>query len=245
MTAFDRRGPAGPPDPAGRSRPGHRRAGLDPNDRRKENQLNSTPRIPEPATDRQARKAATKRVLHSAAGLGLLLLVAPLVAVLVMFGCGGEPKSVSSNDNGADVPSLVVSGPSAQTGASAVAAVQQGEAGGTELAAEELIPDLTISVEDTTVVPGESVEIVARGTEDVDRIVMYDGLHERRAFAFDSTTGLWKAYYRVPLQPRSPRIALSVTASNHADRWRRVWLFLNAAPQEAVAAPQPEPTTEK
>lgn len=207
--------------------------------------MNPNSRTPEPGADQEARKAATKRVLRSAAGLGLLLLVAPLIAVLVMFGCGGEPQSASSSSSGdASTQTLVVSGP-AGAGTSAVAAVQQqGEAGQTELAAEDLIPDLTVSVEDTTVVPGEYVEILARGTEDVDRIVMYDGLHERRAFAFDSTTGLWKAYYRVPLQPRSPRIALSVTASNHAARWRRVWLFLNAA-SETAAVPQPEPVTEK
>jgi hypothetical protein len=198
--------------------------------------------------DDTARAGAARRVLRSAAGLGVLLLVGPLAAALIVFGCGGErdTQSVAAGDG---TPDLIVSsaGP-APAGGSALPAVQLGTGGedSDAEAADALIPDLTVSVGDTLVAPGQAVEIVAHGTEDVDQVVLYDGLRDRRALAFDPATGSWKGMYRVPLQPKSPRLALSLTASNDAGRWRRVWVFLGvaaggtAAVTPAAPAVQPE-----
>ena len=52
--------------------------------------------------------------------------------------------------------------------------------------------------------------------------MLWDGIHDRQAFAYDSTNSLWRATYRVPLKPSFERVGLSVTAQNESNRWRRV-----------------------
>src|SRR5437667_442559 len=91
---------------------------------------------------------------------------------------------------------------------------------------DSMPPDLAVSVGDTLVTPGETVELTARGTPDVVEVTLWDGVHERLAFARDAEGNTWRVQYRVPLRLKSERLGLSVTAKNEAGRWRRVWLFL-------------------
>jgi hypothetical protein len=46
---------------------------------------------------------------------------------------------------------------------------------------------------------------------------------------------VWRAQDRVPLHPRHERFGVSVTARNDADRWRRVWVFLNVGAPDSSA----------
>jgi len=43
---------------------------------------------------------------------------------------------------------------------------------------------------------------------------------------------VWRAYYRIPMSGKSEHPALSVTAKNGANRWRRVWVFFTVVPDQ-------------
>jgi hypothetical protein len=183
---------------------------------------------PAPAEHREV--APARRVLVPlAVGLGLLLIA---VAVgIVLSGCGRtEPL--------ADQAATPASEPAA------VAAVQSGEAGGsyslgsTSGVAEgagAAVPDLDATVTQSVVLPGDTVEIVARATADAVSVSLWDGYGDRRPLTYGETTNLWRGEYRVPLRASWDRLGLSVTARNEANRWRRVWVFLNMKPEESVA----------
>jgi len=76
------------------------------------------------------------------------------------------------------------------------------------------------------------VEITALGSEDVTEVALSDGLGKRQPFTFDSTAKSWHTYYRVPMKIRGDRFGLAVTAKNGANRWRRVWTFLEVRADE-------------
>lgn len=163
----------------------------------------------------------------------------PLAAMLALSGCGGGGAGDSSSQ--AAQQDLVVHPPQdlavpAQAAASGISTVPGGEP--LIAAGEAVSPDVTVSVADTLVSPGETVEITARATGDAKQLVLWDGIHDRQAFAYDSTTSQWRATYRVPLRPAFERVGLSVTAKNDSNRWRRVWIFLHVEQPEAVAAPE-------
>ncbi|MFI5372262.1 MAG: hypothetical protein ACHQ52_11955 [Candidatus Eisenbacteria bacterium] len=87
-------------------------------------------------------------------------------------------------------------------------------------------PDLSFTVADTLVSPGEAIEIAVQATPDVRTVTLADGSGSPEAFVHDDTTDVWRVGYRVPLKPRQDRLGLSITARTAADRWRRVWVFL-------------------
>ena len=51
---------------------------------------------------------------------------------------------------------------------------------------------------------------------------------------YDESANLWRGLYRIPMRTNSDRFGISVTATNGADHWRRVWLFLTVSPQTAA-----------
>src|SRR5205814_2171088 len=146
-----------------------------------------------------ARDRAARRVLRSAAGLGIALLAVPVAVAFALFGCGSEGSPSRTADN---ETRQVVHAPGGATTSPAVTASQIGAvdpAGvGLRPAAEPPSPDVTASVTDTLVLPGRSVQVTAVGTEDVRQVVLWDGIHDRQAFAYDSTSGEWRATYRMP-----------------------------------------------
>ena len=91
---------------------------------------------------------------------------------------------------------------------------------------DSLPPEVAAHAAVTTVTPGHVVQISAEGSADVREVVLTDDLGQKRPFAYDAATQDWRVFYRVPM--KSPeRLALSVTAKNGSQRWRRVWLFLD------------------
>jgi hypothetical protein len=187
----------------------------------------------------EARRAF-RRVLRRAAGLGIALLAVPVAVTLAVSGCGGDDADKTATN--AEQEQHVVQGAATTPATPAVTAGQPGgpDPSGVGLlsTSEAPSPDLSASVQDTTVQPGHSVEVMAIATDDVRQVVLWDGVHDRQAFAYDSTAAAWRATYRMPL--KAERVALSVTAFNGRDRWRRVWVFVATPKAERVGVPETE-----
>jgi hypothetical protein len=71
------------------------------------------------------------------------------------------------------------------------------------------------------------IEITAQGSDDVSQIGLSDGLGRMQLFTHDPASSVWHVLYRVPVGTTKDRLALSVTALNDVNRWRRVWVFVN------------------
>ena len=151
-----------------------------------------------------------------------------LAAAVPLTGCGshGESRAPSQPEAQASVAAPAEQG----SPVSKAPGMSQGNASAGEPSAthpDSMPPDLAVSVGDTLVTPGETVELTARGTPDVVEVTLWDGVHERLAFTRDAQGNTWRVQYRVPLRLTSERLGLSVTAKNEAGRWRRVWVFLS------------------
>lgn len=109
--------------------------------------------------------------------------------------------------------------------------------GGT-LSADSLPPDLSVSAPDSLLMPGVAVEIIARGTPDVIEVSLWDGIGKKQPMTYDSEGKVWKAFYRVPLRFSAERVALSVTAKNGANKWRRVWVNLQIQGERTESKPE-------
>jgi len=159
-------------------------------------------------------------------GAATFALITLAVAV-PLAGCGshGESRAPSQPEAQASVTAPVEqSAPVPKQAGMPQGGASAGEAPATH--PDSMPPDLAVSVGDTLVTPGETVELTARGTPDVVEVTLWDGVHERLAFTRDAEGNTWRVQYRVPLRLKSERLGLSVTAKNEAGRWRRVWLFL-------------------
>jgi hypothetical protein len=69
--------------------------------------------------------------------------------------------------------------------------------------------------------------------------MLTDRAGEKTPFTYDSESNLWQASYRVPLRVNTEKLALAVTATTEANRYKRVWVFLRlrddgAKPAEAA-----------
>ncbi len=87
-------------------------------------------------------------------------------------------------------------------------------------------PDMVVAVSDTIVTAGQAVQVSVEGTTDITEMALSDGRGDAIPMMRDSSSQVWRVGYRVPLRPGTDRLGLSVTAKNDAQRWRRVWLFL-------------------
>jgi hypothetical protein len=183
--------------------------------------------------------------MKTMSGWTRLLACAPLAALVTVIGCGGDGID-NSSDFAKSEPAAVVHTTEAQ-----LASVVGESKSTTPVAVESTVreaggslpPDLEVSVPDTLVGRGQSVELTAIGTPDIKELILWDGLNDRQAFTHGEGD-TWRVTYRVPLRPRSERIGLSVTAKNEAGRWHRRWVFLTVGEEGCCAAPSGEPGTE-
>ena len=155
--------------------------------------------------------------------LGAMLAIEALV-----MGCGRHADQAASSARAVAVPV-------AQVGAAPGAGARPGDstASGQAIASiDSLPPEIAVSTSDTLITPGAVVEITALGSEDVTEVALSDGLGKRLPFTFDSTAKSWHTYSRVPMKIRGDRFGLAVTATNGANRWRRVWTFLEVRADE-------------
>jgi hypothetical protein len=170
---------------------------------------------------------------------GAWVAVAAVAAGLMLVaGCASQEDSQSSSSTPADQTLLVAQSghpTGTSTGGVATEGASGSGAGMAAASADSLPPDVSATVADTLVFPGSSIEITAVGSPDVVSVSLGDGLGGKQPFAYDATSDSWKIFYRVPVKPGTERVALSVTARNASQRWRRVWLFLGVQ-QERPAA---------
>jgi hypothetical protein len=151
------------------------------------------------------------------AGLGLAMVV-----TMGLASCSGNEEKVAQKaPEPLRVPveqttAVPVSNPSVLSGEEEVVA-----------AADSLAPEVDVEVADTSVQPGEAVEITALASPDVRDVVLSDRMGKTASFVYDLQAKAWKTYYRIPMKHRTDRLGLSVTARNDGNRWRRVWLFLS------------------
>jgi len=170
-----------------------------------------------------------KRWLWSLAAWSTALVAITIVGALLFAGCGGQHAEQAQKVSAE--PAVTQSGGSAPVvlaKTDQAAPVVQDETPGSTADS----PDVTASVSDTLVAPGQSVEITARATSDVTAIELRDGLHEPQAFTYDEKANLWRASYRMPLRSAS-RVGLGVKAVNETNHWSRVWVFLTPRQEES------------
>ncbi len=165
-------------------------------------------------------------------GLRIALAAAALAAVAALSGCGGSTEQASSTPNGET--SVAVQAGTASAAMPAVATSPSTPSSGSRIVAlgDSLPPDVAVAVVDSLINPGDVVEITAQGSDDVSQIGLSDGLGRMQLFTRDPASNVWHVLYRVPVRTTKDRIALSVTALNDLNRWRRVWVFVNVR-QEA------------
>lgn len=166
------------------------------------------------------------------------LFVAAVAAGVLLTSCGRQNESATGSESSAAV-ATPESGAQAQV-ASAVAtpAPAQGLSAEDLAVREGLPPDLSVTVPDTLVVPGEVVDFTVLGTTDVSEVALSDGRDEPLPFVREKGTDTWRVQYRVPLHPRSERFGVSVTAKNELSRWRRVWVFLRVERGDSTGTAQ-------
>ena len=167
------------------------------------------------------------------------LFVAAVAGGVLLTSCGGQRESATGTESSAAVATPETGGQAQLAAAGAAPATAQAGLSAEDVATREgLPPDLSVSVPDTLVVPGEVVEFTVLGTTDVSEVALSDGRDELLPFVRDSGADTWRVQYRVPLHPRSDRFGVSVTAKNELNRWRRVWVFLHVERGDSTASDQ-------
>jgi len=174
-------------------------------------------------------------------GMFVVLFLAAVAAGVVLSGCGGSGSRSGASEQVSDNAPAVVTNETPTTQVASVTPAQppapaQGLTAQDLAVREGLPPDMTVSVDDTLVAPGEAVEFTVTGTDDVSEIALSDGRDDPMPFVHEAGTSVWHATYRMPLKPRHDRLGVSVTARNEANRWRRVWVFLSVDRGDSVKA---------
>ena len=175
------------------------------------------------ARERQLRRE--RIVIGMWGGATLIALVA---MCMLLEGCGSGHKAHTAQASQEPSPevatAVVASSPSAVPAENGFETVQPL---GTLSEDPGLAPpDVVVAVSDTFVTAGQAVEIKVEGTSDVTEMALSDGRGDAIPMVKDGSGSTWRVGYRVPLRPGTDRLGLAVTAKNQAQRWRRVWLFL-------------------
>jgi hypothetical protein len=185
-------------------------------------------------SDTRGRTGGWARIAISSASTAAVMFFA--------VGCGGHHDEQAASGTSQSLLVASSATPAASVQGTSPAQVSGAGEGTAALSADSLPPDVSVTVADTLVDAGGSVELTAQGSPDVVGVTLSDGLGSKQPFAYDAATDTWKVYYRVPVRARVDRLALSVTATNAPQRWRRVWLFLTVR-REAPAAAVPDSST--
>jgi hypothetical protein len=93
--------------------------------------------------------------------------------------------------------------------------------------ADALPPDVAATVCEAIAAPGGVVEILAEGSPDVTSVTLTDAIGTKYPFTYQAATDRWRVLYRVPIRTKTEQLGLSVTAANGANRWKRIWVFVD------------------
>lgn len=188
----------------------------------------------------EARQAAPRRWPRTL-GLFTVLFVAAVAAGLALAGCGSHERSDAVAESSAAVATPVTEAQAQVASVAAAPAPAPAGLSAEDMATREgLPPDLSVTVPDTLVAPGEVVEFRVEGTSDVSQVALSDGRDEPLPFVRDPGTDVWRVQYRMPLHPRQDRLGVSVTAKTELNRWRRVWVFLHVERGDSTAVDNPD-----
>ena len=168
------------------------------------------------------------------AALGLTVIVASLAVGLLAIGCGKQQSETATTETG-----IIRAADAGKAPVAANAAASTGTEGSTPRAehsadsTDAMPPDILAKASADYVIAGEIVEITAQGTPDVVEVILKDGRGKMQPLVYDEAAAQWRGRYRVPLQPATERLGLSVTAKNAQKLQHRVWVFLQV--QEIAA----------
>lgn len=176
------------------------------------------------------------------AAAGTLVLAAAAVAFLAI-GCGEQKTKTAVQRAEAPGASGVlvaaaekipaVSGEATTTATEGATenteanATPPADSGATETLADALPPDVAASVTETIATPGGVVEILAEGSPDVTSVTLTDAVGKKYPFTYQAATDRWRVLYRIPIRIKTEQLGLSVTAANGANRWKRIWVFVD------------------
>lgn len=170
------------------------------------------------------------------------LIAAPLLIALAAFGCGEQKEKataeLATHETAAAPAGTVAPAPQATVASTGTVATEG--TGAEERSDDALPPDIVAAGPESIALPGSVVTIAATGSTDVTSVMLTDRAGEKTPFTYDSESNLWKASYRVPLRATTEKLALAVTATTEANRYKRVWVFLRlrdegAKPVEAAS----------
>ena len=180
---------------------------------------------------------------------GTLLLAAATVAFLAI-GCGEQKSKTTvqrAESNG--ITSGVMETPNQTMPAVATAEGTTTAEGGTTglegtsspettgaTQMDALPPDVAASVTEAIATRGGIVEILAEGSPDVTSMTLTDAVGKTYPFIYQPATDRWRVLYRVPLRAKTEQLGLGVTATNVANRWKRIWVFVDLVTDEQRAA---------
>jgi len=176
-----------------------------------------------------------KSTKWSRAALATALVMTAVVAV----GCGGQEQASTSASAGSSQDVVAASASVPASGPVAVGQAVQGPDQIAMVSNDSLPPDVDASITERQVTPGTIIEVTAKGSPDVEEVLLSDGIGKPQRFVYDSTADLWRASYRVPIKLKGDRLELAVTAKNEIGRWRRVWVFAiveREAPKDSTSA---------
>ena len=172
-------------------------------------------------------------------------LAAPLILALVALGCGEQKEKASATVASAPAQAQPGAVPAAKTEAALTAETGATSTQGTSEAKTDevgLPPEVVAVPPEGISAPGTVVTIAAVGSTDVTSVMLTDRVGAKTPFTFDSAANMWKVSYRVPLDVKTDRLALSVTAGTESNRWKRVWVFLQLREEAKEAATAPDST---
>jgi hypothetical protein len=178
---------------------------------------------------------------------GTLLLAAATVAFLAI-GCGEQKSKTTmqrAEANGVtsgvmETPNQAIPAVATAEGTTAEGATTgsetttpQAEAGATQV--DALPPDVAASVTEAIATRGGIVEILAEGSPDVTSVTLTDAIGKTYPFIYQPATDRWRVLYRVPLRAKTEQLGLGVTATNAANRYKRVWVFVDLGQDQCAA----------
>ncbi len=154
-------------------------------------------------------------------------VTAAATLAFLALGCGEQKKQTAVATGAAPVEQAaktpaVIAAASTTTPEAGVTLVKGGSA-----PEDSLPPDVTAFAPDSTIAPGTVIEITADASTDATSLILTDRLGHKYPFTYDGEAKGWRVHYRVPLRTEGDRLGLSITATNGANRFKRVWVFLN------------------
>ena len=178
------------------------------------------------------------------AALGITVIVASLAVGLLAIGCGQQQSETGTTESGTIQSADAGKAPVAANTAASATGIKETTPQADQAAAaagDSMPPDILAKASADYVTPGEIVEITAQGTPDVVEVILKDGRGKTQPLVYDQEAAAWRGRYRVPLQPATERLGLSVTAKNGEKLQHRVWVFLQV---QDVAAETAQPDSQ-